>query len=77
MDRLVAREFIDAWIDRNSPDGISRLAIESGVSSSTISKVRIGIVPKKAGTRVQLARALNVAEERLFPKLALRRGRTS
>jgi transcriptional regulator with XRE-family HTH domain len=67
MERTVAREILDNWIGKNSPDGISRLALKSKVSSSLISKVRNGLIPKKEGTRTALARALGVTEAELFP----------
>jgi transcriptional regulator with XRE-family HTH domain len=67
MNKTVSRPIIDAWVSRNSPDGVAKLALKSRVSISTIAKIRLGYVPKKEGTRCLLARALNVAEAELFP----------
>lgn len=69
MDRRTERDIIDRWIDEHGPDGLLRLADESGVSSSTITKARIGYVPKKHGTRAKLCKALGVSEQELFPTL--------
>ena len=68
--RLVAREIINGWIDRNGPDGITQLAYKSGVSSSTISKLRGGRIPTKASTRLAICRAIGVSEDELFPVAA-------
>lgn len=68
MERTVNREIIDKWIDRNSPNGLASLAIASGISSGTISKIRLGYVPEKSGTRIKLAKALIVNEDDLFPE---------
>lgn len=66
--RRTNREILDEWLERNGPDGISRLAIESGVSASTISKARFGIsVPKKLSTRNKICAVLGVSEDILFP----------
>lgn len=65
--RRVERKHIDEWIESNGPDGMSRLAVKSGVSSSTIGNTRRGIVPKRKRTRLALCRALNMAEHELFP----------
>lgn len=66
MDATVARQIIDEWIDRNGPDGLLKLAQKSGVSSSTISRARLGVVPKKASTRIRLAKALERSEQEVF-----------
>lgn len=69
MVRRVNREILDQWLDKNGPDGISKLAVESGVSSSLIAKVRqFKIAPKKQSTRDKLCEALGVSEEALFPE---------
>ena len=67
MDKRVERTIIDRWIDRNGPDGLLELARASGVSSSTITKARLGVVPKRQRTRDRLCEALNVSEAKLFP----------
>jgi transcriptional regulator with XRE-family HTH domain len=58
MDAQKLRAIIDEWIDRNGPDGLLKLAQKSGVSSSTITRARLGVRPKKASTRIRLAEAL-------------------
>lgn len=65
--RRVVRPVIDQWIDKNGPDGISQLAYKSGVSASTIAKLRGGRVPTKASTRLAICRILEVSEDTLFP----------
>lgn len=67
MNRRVERTLIDRWIDKNGPDGLLELARASGVSSSTISKARLGYVPKRQRTRDRLCSVLKVSEARLFP----------
>lgn len=70
MMRTVNRSLIDQWIDVNGPDGLLRLAQASGVSSSTITKARLGMAPKKFSTRRRLCEAIGVDEGRLFPMRA-------
>jgi len=65
-ERSVDRDLIDAWIYENRPDGISRLAVESGVPSDTIAKARRGKAPAKI-QRQRLATTLNQPEDVLFP----------
>ena len=72
MDRTVKRDIIDIWLDKHGPNGMLRLADKSGVSSSTITKARLGMVPKKQVTRDRLCRAMGVPEEALFPLLQKR-----
>lgn len=67
MDRRVQRSLIDSWIDKHGPDGLLRLADRSGVSSSTISKARLGRVPKRQNIRDRLCEAIGVKEDQLFP----------
>ena len=67
MNRRVERSFIDKWLEENGPDALLRLADRSGVSSSTITKARLGVVPKRKRTRLQLCKALRVGEDALFP----------
>jgi transcriptional regulator with XRE-family HTH domain len=69
MERRVERNLIDRWIDEHGPDGLLRLAERSGVSSSTITKARLGYVPRKKCTRNRLCEAMRVSEERLFPSV--------
>lgn len=58
------------WFDKHGPDATSKLAIESGVSSSVIRKVRSGFTPKKSSTRMKICKAMRVAESRLFPSVS-------
>lgn len=67
MDKRVARDLIDRWIDKNGPDGLLELARKSGVSSSTITRARLGSPPKKQHTRDRLCEAIGVTESQLFP----------
>lgn len=66
MDRQVNRKIFDTWIEDNSPDGLSKLAVNSNVSSSTIGTIRRGHVPTKPVRRA-LAAAMNRTEDELFP----------
>lgn len=66
--KTVQRQLIDEWIHENGPDGLAKLAITSGVSSSMISKIRTGRVPYRPLTRRALAQALGVSEGELFPE---------
>lgn len=62
----VNRELIDQWIYENRPDGLSKLAVVSGVPSDTVAKARRGKVPSKI-QRQKLAEALKHEEEKVFP----------
>lgn len=66
MDIKVRRSIIDKWIDQNAPNGVAKLALESGVSTSLINKLRLGEAPKKEGMRVKIAEAIGVAADELF-----------
>ena len=74
MTRTVARALIDKWIDKNGPDGLLELARLSGVSSSTLTKARLGAVPKRQRTRDRICAALKVSEARLFPLVSAGEG---
>lgn len=56
------------WIEENGPDGVAKLAIGSGISSSTIRKIRSGYVPKKVSTRREIARFMRLPEDQIFPE---------
>ena len=60
-------DVIKDWLAENGPDGVSKLAIGSKISSSTIRKIRSGYVPKKLSTRRDVARFMGVTEDALFP----------
>lgn len=69
MNRRVNRSLLDEWIKEHAPDGISRLAVESQVSSETIKRCRAsGIAPKKTITCQLLSQAMGVDVDKLFPK---------
>lgn len=72
MERTVNRNIIDAWVKRHKPDGVTKLAERSNVSTSMISKVRCGRVPSKALTRKALAKAVAATEDDLFPVMEQR-----
>ncbi|MGZ3770045.1 MAG: hypothetical protein ACXVCP_00465 [Bdellovibrio sp.] len=63
----VNRTLIDVWVDNNGPDGLVKLALKAGVSSSLLEKTRLGFAPKKAFTRQKICQALGVKEAELFP----------
>ena len=67
MSIRVQRKHIDKWIERNGPDGLVKLAQKAGVSSSLMSKVRIGKKVPSLSTRLSICRALKVSEKTLFP----------
>jgi hypothetical protein len=73
MDRVVARIFIDEWVDKNGPDGLVKLAQKAGVSYSLLNKARNGLVPKKTCSRLKISKALGLKEEQVFPVLAHRK----
>ena len=66
MDLKVNRAPIDEWVDRNGPDGLVKLAQKAEISSSTMNKVRAGLVPKKRSTRIKICRALQKKEADVF-----------
>lgn len=66
MNARVARSLIDDWVNENGPDGLLKLAKRSGVSSSTWTKARLGVVPKRVRTRRKMYEALKVQEAELF-----------
>lgn len=63
------REHLDIWIEKNGPNGMAKLAIESGVSLCTLTKVRSGYVPTRANTRKRIYQTIGVSEGELFPVL--------
>ena len=69
MERKVDRTLIDRWVDEHGPDGLLRLAVKSGVSTSTIAKARLGQVPRRFRTRHALCKVLGVPESALFPEV--------
>jgi transcriptional regulator with XRE-family HTH domain len=66
MGITVQRNLLDKWIEKNGPDGVVKLALKAGVSSSLLQKVRIGKIPKRSN-RILICKALNVSEATLFP----------
>jgi DNA-binding phage protein len=68
MLRKLNREVLDRWLEANSPDGISKLALKSHVSSETIKRFRSqGLAPKKFITCKLIADALGIEIDTLFP----------
>ena len=65
---LIRREIVDKWLDKNAPNGLAKLSLESGLSTHTISKIRLGYALKKEGLRLRLAKAIGVSVEDLFIK---------
>lgn len=76
-NRKVNRDVIDRWVDKNGPNGVSKLASKSGVSASMISKIRTGRVPIKPLTRAALSKALSTKEDILFPLVAQGSGKSA
>jgi len=66
--RRVNRPLLDGWLEINGPDGVSRLAVQSQISASTIQKARsTGKAPKKFITLQRLSETLGCAIDELFP----------
>lgn len=68
MKRSVNRTLLDRWIAAHGPDGLSKLAVRSRVSASTIGIIRRGHVPSEL-TRERLAEAIEAEEDAFFPLL--------
>ena len=51
MERTVNVDIINEWIDEKNPNGVAKLALELGVSISTVNSARLGIAPKRRSTR--------------------------
>ena len=62
---IVNRSLIDAAVKRNQPDGLAKLALKAKVSTSLLSKVRCGKVPKKYN-RASIAEACECSEDSVF-----------
>jgi transcriptional regulator with XRE-family HTH domain len=65
--KTVNRALIDAWVEKNAPDGVIKLAQKSKVSRHSIAHIRIGKVPRSELIRDALAIAIGVSEVELFP----------
>lgn len=63
----VNTEMFKDWLDENGPNGIAKLAIETGLSVSLLQKVRSGVAPKKQSTRKRILAALGFNECEFFP----------
>lgn len=78
MDRRLNRALLDKWISEHGPDGVSRLAIQSQVSSETIKRVRASeVAPKKLITCKRLSEAVGATVDELFPLPKKAGGRAS
>jgi hypothetical protein len=69
MKRTVQRQFLDNWLSDHYPNAVAKLSIKSGVTSNSISKVRLGRIPKNAEVRKQLCKAIGIKEDDLFPPI--------
>lgn len=68
MDRRLNRALLDAWISEHGPDGVSRLAVRSQISSETIKRCRASeLAPKKMITCKRLSDAIGTTVDELFP----------
>lgn len=68
MKRRVNRQLLDEYIHQHGPDGVSKLAVESKVSASTIQKARsTGEAPKKLSTLQRLSEILGHNVDVAFP----------
>lgn len=63
--KIVNRSKIDDWIRRNGPDGLAKLALKARLSTSLLSKIRGGKVPKPL-SQTLLAAALECSEDEVF-----------
>lgn len=69
MNRRVNRKLLDQWLQEHGPGGVSRLAVASNISASTIEKCRATeMAPKKLSTLQRLSEAVGLDLEKLFPK---------
>jgi hypothetical protein len=69
MSKAVDRKLIDSWIKEAYPDGLYKLAQVSKIPANSLSKIRLGWVPRNPNKRQDLAKALGVKECQLFPVL--------
>lgn len=67
MKISVDRTLIDAWVEKAYPNGLWKLSQDSKIPANSLSKIRLGWVPKNPDKRADLARALGVSESDLFP----------
>ena len=67
MKRTVNSEIIENWIGENGPQGLEKLAIKAGVSSSLLAKAKRGDVPKNLYKLRQIAEAIGQSVEEVFP----------
>lgn len=69
MKKTVNRAPIDEWIRAAYPNGLYRLAEKSGIPVNSLTKIRLGWVPKNERRRAELAKTVGVEESELFPVL--------
>lgn len=67
MNRTVNTAIIITWVQEHGPDGLVRLALKAQVSHSLLTRVRVGVVPKKPFTRRLIAEAMGLKEDDVFP----------
>lgn len=68
--RILNRALINEEIEKRMPQGLERLAIETRISSSSLSKMRSGQMPVSERTVRKLSKALGVPEEVIAPLVA-------
>lgn len=69
MERTVRMDILNKWISENGPNGQSRLALNIGISVTTVSLCRRGYAPKKYSTMDKIADFFNMERDELFPFL--------
>jgi hypothetical protein len=75
--KTVNRAPIDEWIREAYPNGLYKLAEKSGVPVNSLSKIRLGWVPRNERKRTDLAKTVGVKESELFPVLQDGKGKAS
>lgn len=61
---------MDAWIKSAGRDGLKQLSDATKITTSSLSKIRSGRIPKDPLKRESLARVLGYGESELFPVTA-------
>lgn len=66
MQKRIKRDLIDQWIKQAYPNGLYKLAEKSKIPANSLSKIRLGWVPRNPERLKDLAKALGVPEESLL-----------
>jgi hypothetical protein len=77
MERMVNRAPIDRWVKEAYPNGLYKLAQATNIPVNSLTKIRLGWVPKNEVKRQDLAKVLGVEESQIFPPLPGRGDRAS